>query len=184
MTDLPPDKSNPFGRNVTIDFGERFASSDLFNRVFREGMSLVEETAAYLDGAGRRDARDLPRPVSICYATESMRLTTRLMQMASWLLLQRAVKDGEMSVAEASEDRYHIDLDSLHPGPKLEVEGELPDGLQDLINRSLRLLDRIKKLNQMLSGETTKAAPEKNPLTDQMSKLEAAFQTNPGSKKR
>ena len=29
---------------------------------------------------------------SVLYAAESMRLTTRLMQMASWLLLQRAIE--------------------------------------------------------------------------------------------
>ncbi len=50
-------------------------------------MTLVEETADYLDGDGRHAARELPRPASIVYATESMRLTTRLMQLASWLLL-------------------------------------------------------------------------------------------------
>ena len=36
---------------------------------------------------------------ALSYASESMRLTTRLMQLASWLLLQRAVAEGELSVA-------------------------------------------------------------------------------------
>jgi len=116
MSETPRDKMNMAKANVTVDFGERFASSDLFNKVFREGMALVEETASYLDGPGRRDSRDLPRPVSISYATESMRLTTRLMQLASWLLLQRAVKEGEMSAKEAAEDKYRINLKSLKSG--------------------------------------------------------------------
>ena len=60
-------------------------------------MSLVEETAGYLDGQGRAASKVLPRMASVLYAAESMRLTTRLMQMASWLLLQRAVNNGEMS---------------------------------------------------------------------------------------
>jgi len=49
-------------------------------------MDLVEETAAYLDGDGRTEAKTLERSVSLTYATESMRLTTRLMQLASWLV--------------------------------------------------------------------------------------------------
>lgn len=43
------------------DLVRDFARSDLFDRTFREGMGLVEETAAYLDGDGRRDSRILSR---------------------------------------------------------------------------------------------------------------------------
>ncbi len=80
-----------------IVFGARLAGSDAFKAMFREGMGLVEETASYLDGDGRADSRRLTRAGSLAYATESMRLTTRLMQLASWLLLQRAANEGEMS---------------------------------------------------------------------------------------
>ncbi|WP_163592809.1 DUF1465 family protein, partial [Klebsiella pneumoniae] len=63
-------------------FSEKLAGSAIFSTLFREGMNLVEETAAYLDGAGRTDAKALDRTASLTYATESMRLTTRLMQLA------------------------------------------------------------------------------------------------------
>ncbi len=183
MSDSPRDKTNTAKANVTVDFGEKFASSDLFNKVFREGMALVEETASYLDGPGRRDSRDLPRPVSISYATESMRLTTRLMQLASWLLLQRAIKEGEMSAKEAAEDKYRINLSSLKGSEKLQIEEGLPDGLVDLIHRSHRLLDRIRRLDQMLSGEGTLASPERNVVNDHVNRLEAAF-VRPGKEPR
>ena len=42
---------------VTVSFGERFQASAQFDRVFKEGMSLVERTAAYLDGEGRNAAK-------------------------------------------------------------------------------------------------------------------------------
>lgn len=175
MSDIPRDKTKLYGASVTVDFGERFASSDLFTKVFREGMALVEETASYLDGPGRRDSSDLPRPVSIAYATESMRLTTRLMQLASWLLLQRAIKDGEMTAEEAAADKYRINLSSLKSGEMVDVEAGLPDGLLDLINRSHRLLDRIRRLDKMFSGENATTSPERNAVNDQVSQLEAAF---------
>ena len=59
-----------------------FAASELFDRTFQEGMELVEETAAYLDGAGRHESKRLSRSAALAYASESMRLTTRLMQLA------------------------------------------------------------------------------------------------------
>ena len=54
-----------------------FARSELFDRTFAEGMELVEDTAAYLDGDGRRESKLLSRAVALAYAAESMRLTTR-----------------------------------------------------------------------------------------------------------
>ena len=43
---------------------EDFARSALFDRTFRDGMALVEDAAAYLDGAGGR--APWPTPTSAC----------------------------------------------------------------------------------------------------------------------
>ena len=69
---------------AAVSFGERLASSQAFSNLFRDGMALVEETASYLDGPGRLESKKLDRNAALAYATESMRLTTRLMQLASW----------------------------------------------------------------------------------------------------
>ena len=37
-------------KGETVSFGERFQASEQFDRVFSEGMALVERSAAYLDG--------------------------------------------------------------------------------------------------------------------------------------
>ena len=91
-------------------FGEKLAASQNFSQLFRDGMRLVEETAAYLDGPGRQESKGLGRSAALGYATESMRLTTRLMQLASWLLLHRAVNEGEMSLAQANRERMKVKL--------------------------------------------------------------------------
>src|SRR5687767_5260318 len=85
-----------------------FIDTAMFDRTFDEGMALVEETARYLDGKGREEARTLPRKAAMLYAGESMRVTTRLMQAASWLLVQRAVRDGDMDRSDALHDRYRL----------------------------------------------------------------------------
>jgi hypothetical protein len=99
-----------------VSFGARLASSQAFATLFRDGMSLVEETAAYLDGPGRQESKKLERSAALAYATESMRLTTRLMQIASWLLLHRAVKEGEMSLAQANKEKAKVKLAAGEPG--------------------------------------------------------------------
>ena len=93
-----------------IPFIHRLAVSGAFKDLFREGMTLVEEAASYLDGPGRTESRALSRPAALAYSTESMRLTTRLMQVASWLLLQRAVNEGELTSSQAQAERVRVKL--------------------------------------------------------------------------
>ena len=85
-----------------------FAASEMFDRLFKEGMALVEEAATYLDGPGRTDSRKLNRELALVYAAESMEVTTRLMQAASWLVVQRAVRESDMKVDEAGDEKYRI----------------------------------------------------------------------------
>src|SRR3977135_3707749 len=121
-----------------VSFGERLANSDVFAALFRDGMALVEETASYLDGPGRTESKKLERSAALAYATESMRLTTRLMQLASWLLLHRAVKEGEMSLAQANKEKAKVKL-SLDNRADADTLRLLPERLIELIERSLTL---------------------------------------------
>ena len=109
------------GETALVQFSERLTNSAAFGTLFREGMDLVEETAAYLDGVGRAEAKALDRSVSLTYATESMRLTTRLMQLASWLLLHRAVKEGEMTLTQANREKTKVKLSAADPGAERDA---------------------------------------------------------------
>src|SRR2546423_2788351 len=116
----------------------RLASSQAFSVLFRDGMALVEETAGYLDGDGRRDSKRLERSAALAYATESMRLTTRLMQLASWLLLHRAVNEGEMSLAQANKEKAKVKLSASEQLDETNIK-LLPERLRGLIQRSKAL---------------------------------------------
>ena len=160
-----------------ISFGTRLAASSGFKSLFRDGMALVEETAAYLDGDGREQAKNLPRTAARSYASESMRLTTRLMQIASWLLLQRAVNEGEMTPAEAATDKRRTRIAWQHMPISPDAIAVLPATLQALIDNSLRLQERIVRLDRMMSEPEALAsfAIEARPLEAQMSRLREAF---------
>jgi regulator of CtrA degradation len=137
-----------------------FTGSALFERTFDEGMALVEECARYLDGKGRDESRSLPRKTALVYAGESMRVTTRLMQAASWLLIQRAVQDGEMTPEDAASDRYRLGAREICMGRRDEGVDLLPRKLLDLLERSESLYRRIARLDEVLfrSKETSPGA--------------------------
>ncbi len=162
---------------VTVSFGAKFARSDQFKTVFREGMALVEAAATYLDGDGRKEARKLRPPHSLAYATESMRLTTRLMQLASWLLIRRAVSEGELTPEQAVEEQRKIKLPVRggdQPGRDL---GALPPRLRELIEQSVKLQERVIRLDQML-GRRASCRRQEMPTArceTQLSRLREAF---------
>jgi regulator of CtrA degradation len=165
---------------VLVDFMARFTTSEQFHKVFQEGMGLVEETAAYLDGPGRQEVRGLGRQGAIAYATESMRLTTRLMQLASWLLLQRAVSAGELTPESAEVEKQRINLAEIGPGHALDGAERLPDGLNALVERSLRLHERVVTLDAMVREAQGRAEPADNPVADQMDRLAQTFARSGG----
>jgi regulator of CtrA degradation len=155
-------------RGLTL---QSFTGSALFERTFAEGMSLVEETARYLDGRGRQESRDLPRKAAMLYAGESMRVTTRLMQAASWLLVQRAVHEGDMRAEDAAGDRYRLGSKEICFGGTSDGVELLPNTLQDLLVRSDTLYRRIARLDDELFGKGKTPAGARG----HMDRLQQAF---------
>jgi regulator of CtrA degradation len=158
-----------------VSFGERLANSQAFADLFRDGMALVEETATYLDGPGRQESKKLERAAALAYATESMRLTTRLMQLASWLLLHRAVKEGEMSLAQANKEKAKVKLSAadFHDPNNMEL---LPPSLCELIERSHKLQSKVRRLDATIHNRpSADQAVGVNPVERQLGLLKAAF---------
>ncbi len=178
-------------RGVTISFGERFVASDQFDAIFREGMALVERAAAYLDGPGRKEAKSLAGPAAMLYASESMRLTTRLLELASWLMIRRSYKEGEITAEQLARKRERVRL--TEPGRISHVKGfdTLPAGLQDLIKASFALNDRIVRLDlamqvrvdqdqpDAVDSAAALASPMQAPVQTQLRRLERAFAGRP-----
>lgn len=166
-------------RSNTINFIERKASSAAFKKLYADGMGLVEETAAYLDGEGRAEAKKLGRVAATLYAAESMRLTTRLMQIASWLLLQRALNSGEMSREQMLSEKQKIRLDTNSATSDVVGWDELPNAFKLLVKRSLRLQAYIHRLDRDLFGQSRDTAAvfasRENPVGSQIELLRTAF---------
>ncbi len=158
-----------------VKLSERITNSQAFGLLFREGMDLVEETASYLDGPGRTEAKALERSASLTYATESMRLTTRLMQLASWLLLHRAVKEGEMTLGQANREKTKVKLNAADPGAE-DTISKLPAQLQDLIARSMLLQTKVRRLDTTIHAPPSDHISIGNPLVPQLNRLKAAFE--------
>jgi regulator of CtrA degradation len=97
------------------------------------------------------------------------------MQVASWLLVQRAVREGDMAPASACEDRYRLNSDDAAKGGDAEsARSELPRGLTRLADRAERLYERVRHLDRRMYLESQTEEPA-NPVLGQLDRLKSAF---------
>ena len=141
----------------TSEGPEAFVQSALFARTF--------------DGEGRDASKGLDREEALAYASASMRLTTQLMQIASWLLVIRAVREGEMSLAEAAEKKYRIDATS--ETAMRENAEILPERLSGLIEASRRLYAQIVRLDKDLFAASGRELSQNDAAGQQRALLQA-----------
>ena len=159
-----------------VAFAATFVKAEAFKELFREGMALVEETASYLDGDGRTESNRLPRAGALAYASESMRLTTRLMQIASWLLVQRAVAEGEITPAQAQREKERVRLVAQEPATGAPQFAALPERIRDLVAVSLRFHSRIMHLDRLIVGAGDPDHPAPSPVAQQQRLLRSIFE--------
>ncbi len=165
------------GGDMPVPFTEKYTVSPQFDELFREGMALVEDAAQYLDGPGRRDSQMLNGAAGLAYSTESMRLTTKLMQLASWLLVRRSVGRGEMTLEEALKSRQRAKLTCASRSERPDGFAELPSELQRLVRECDALYDRVLRLDRLISLSNDRPPrSEPNPVACQVDRLRQAFE--------
>jgi regulator of CtrA degradation len=169
--------SDSSGTQQAIAIGPRIVASGGFDLLYREGMALIEEVAGYLDGDGREESRTLAREASFAYASESMRLTTRLMQLASWLLLQRAVNEGELTPESARAEKAKVTFSATPENRGGAGYDDLPATLRTFIARGDRLFERVTQFDRLERGLASGPPIEtRNGVADQLSRLRAAYE--------
>lgn len=159
-------------RVVTLSFRSPVNDRDEFFALFREGMALVERTANYLDGPGRRESKCLQPYVSLAYATESMRLTTRLTQLATWLLARRAIINGD-PVPRGSSAINPLDLPPISRMRPQRGHEELPAQFRELIDEAYRFHQKLSRFGGY--GRRRSERTVVNPVAQQMAQLQSAF---------
>jgi regulator of CtrA degradation len=158
-----------------VFIGSRLADSSQFKALHAEGMALVEEVSLYLDTKGKLDARGLSHANALSYAAESMRLTTRLMQLASWLMLQRGLNEGEFSNDEAQHQKSKLRLSGMGPATPSAILSELPLDLQKFITRTQSIFERITNLNKYINAPQQLNGDKNQVLVEQLARLHRNF---------
>lgn len=128
-------------------------ASTFFNGPYDETMSLLVEARNYIAFQEAVDNRALPPNVRLQVSYESMRVTSRLTQAMAWLLAQKAVHAGEMTLAQMASDDFALSGGEICSDPSGPENEELPVGLRSLLERSHSLYSRVARLDEMVRRE-------------------------------
>lgn len=126
----------------------------LLDRLYDDAYGLLIESRNYIAYVLPMAREGLSIESRLQTTYHSTRLTTRLLEIMSWLLAQRAVHRGEMSLREAREQGFVISNDTTCQFHDAEASEELPGGLRALLERSNALYSRLYRLDAL----TAKAA--------------------------
>lgn len=134
--------------------------------LYVEAMLLADEARAYFDLNGRDDRLGLDPIVRVGFSCESLKVTTRLMHIIAWLLTQRAVEAGELSLAQARRPTRRLG-DAVESD--VELLAKLPPGAVQLIDASRDLYSRVRRLDE------GSIEPASSPARSLMNRLERSL---------
>ncbi|HTG37706.1 DUF1465 family protein [Sphingomonas sp.] len=150
-------------REIAVRFERR-----LIDSLYTEAMLLADDARDYFDGAGRADRDALVPLARVSLSCESLKVTTRLMQVIAWLLTQRAVMAGELTPRDALDGTRRLG-DS--PASEIDALSRLPERARALVLASTRLHMRVAQLDRAQVA----VAPAASPARVMIERLAGAF---------
>ena len=120
-------------------------TSRLIDSLYTEAMLLADEARSYFDDAGRDERATLEPFARVGFACESLKVTTRIMHIVAWLLTQRAIETGEIASLEGRRPERRLGH-AQESDPA--VVGTLPTSARKLINSSVDLYARVRRLDE------------------------------------
>lgn len=124
-----------------------------FGRTYDEAMGLLIEARNYVAVNELRTLPILTPSDRLMLCCETMRLTTRLTHIMAWLLAQRAVHAGEITLADSALEPYALGGAKTCLTVIEEVDRLGDQWLNTLLDRSHRLYVRVSRLDEMVKRE-------------------------------
>jgi regulator of CtrA degradation len=127
--------------------------------------TLLKSTHDYIKWQAPLDIEKRGYQETFKVSCEAMRVTVRMTQIIAWLMLQKAVLEGDLTREEVLSDEYQVLRGKTCLESSSESDAQLPPRLRELLKESrefyLRIL-RLDKLSrkQVLSGPK----PHKKPM--------------------
>lgn len=128
------------------------SSPAYFRRTYDETMDLMVEARNYMAYVERRERERAPAATGLRMSCEAMRVTSRLTQVMAWLMMQRAVHEGELGLEQALAEDNRLSGADVCLDDRFSSDASLPNGLRSLLDRSFKLYQRVARLEEQMIG--------------------------------
>lgn len=130
--------------------GDVVERSAVLDATYDEVLKLVTRTADFVGAVRAGAVGGFDFGVGAAYTVESMRHTTRLMQVMAWLFTQRAVDSGEMTADEARDPKYRLGAAEICLAHPVSGTEQLPRSFREMMDQSDQIYRRIRRIADQL----------------------------------
>lgn len=119
----------------------------LIEKYYQEALKLLDEGRDYLEWQAPIDLNSLSATDNLYLTREVARLTARITEILAWLIVQKVILNGRFQPITKIElgDQTHCKQDSREACPI-----PIPPELLDLLDRSLKMYERVERLEENL----------------------------------
>ena len=152
--------------NIILEDGQ--LDHNILEELYTEGLELSRLVVEYFQVNKKEDLQHLGMDRMGFYTLECNRMTTGIMQVVSWCLMQKGLSSGEISSEQASERASRLSDIKLFSKPIGCATDDFPAEFIDYSNRIRRLFERIVRIDRVLYENENSA---KNPVHDLMDQI-------------
>lgn len=120
----------------------------LVDRLYQEAVGLADEARTYFAMHSKLDRGRLPPIDRVLYTCESLRISTRLMHVISWLMVRKAVARGEISAQDGLRAERRLGDAELCQMTERDALRRMPPMVASLSYRSQSVFDRAWRMEQ------------------------------------
>jgi len=136
---------------------------------YQEATDLILAVARYLEGESEQFKETiLSVEKEVYYASESMRVSSCLMHIMSWFLVQKGVAAGEITKAEAAAPKFRLGAKDISIEKVDNRDGDLPEPFVKLMNSACKLYKQVARMDEMVYGSEEAT----NPVHEMFSRIE------------
>jgi len=136
---------------------------------YQEATDLILSVARYLESESLQSRKPiLSVEKEVYYASESMRVSSCLMHIMSWFLVQKGVAAGEITKEEAATPKFRLGAQDFTIKKVDNSDGDMPATFVTLMNASYKLFNQVARVDEMVYG----TAVAMNPVHEMFSRIE------------
>ena len=131
---------------------KRVLTPALIDPLYAEAIAVADEARTYFSAEGLEERQTLDPMERVLFSCESLKVTTRLMHVISWLMVGKAVAAGEMTPQEAAAPDRRLGFAEGSDEAREPRLALMPAHALSLIRRSQALYDRVRHMEASLFG--------------------------------